>query len=155
MQPVHRSTDGPSFCLCREERQSVIKTVWFLIHCFCALSGMLSAIHQITNSQWSTMHSTPTNCVTRKNDKTYGQLNPHSLSLSLTHSGVRHLPALCAPWHSQTELQGSEEHVYERKPQKKVLYSGTESRQIGSEIWTSQSFLIDTGPFIHTFIPIL
>lgn len=24
---------------------------FFLIHCFCALSGMLSAIHQVTNSQ--------------------------------------------------------------------------------------------------------
>lgn len=35
---------------------------------------------------------------------------------------------------------------------KKVLYSGIESRQIGGVIWTSRPFLINTGPFIPTFI---
>lgn len=150
IQPVRRSrTDGPGFCLFGEERQSPFIKEFNFNTSLRTLSGMLSAIHppgykytMIYNAQY------PNKLLQEWQDLWAVKLS-HSFS---THSGVRHLFALCTPWHSQTELQGAEEHVYERKPQKKVLYSGTESRQIGGVIWTSQAFLINTSPFIPTFI---
>lgn len=145
MQPVRCfKTDGSSFCLCREERQSLfIKTVQFLVH-RSILSRMLSAIHRVTNSQWSTMHSTPTNCVTRKNDKTYGQLNSHAR---------RRQPSICSlrsvtqsDWIAR--CRGA--HLLTQTPEKGALLGHREQTDKQRDMDIPAFFLINTGPFIPT-----
>lgn len=107
---------------CREERQSPFIKEFNLIHrSVLSLACCQRSIHQVTNTQWSTMHSTPTNCYKEEWQDLWAVKLSRSFS---THSGVCHLFALCTPWHSQTELQGAEEHVYERKLQEKGALLG-------------------------------
>ncbi len=133
---------------CRGETITVYKRVQFLIHrSVLSLACCQQSIHQVTNTQWSTKHSTPTNCY--KNDKTYGQLNSHALSPPIQVSAIY---LLYAPRDTvRLNCKVLRSTSMNANPRKRC-FTRAESRQIGGVIWTSRPFLINTGPFIPTFI---